>query len=104
MDINKIQEKIISAQNPDRKYEEDVALLELENQSHSLIVHNDEVNTFDFVIDTLMEICQHSPEQAEQCTWLIHYKGKCDVKSGSMDELMPRHQKLLSRGLTSEIV
>ncbi len=104
MDIHTIYKTINQYSDPKRQYEEDVEVLELEDEGHTLVVHNDDVNTFDFVIDSLMEICQHSPEQAEQCTWLIHYKGKCDVKSGSMDELMPRHQKLLSRGLTSEIV
>ena len=77
---------------------------EIEKDLRELILHNDEVNTFDFVIDSLIEICDHTLEQAEQCTWIIHFKGKCEVKTGSFDDLMPRHQKLLSRGLTSEIL
>ena len=47
----------------------------------SLILYNDEVNTFDFVIDSLMKVCKHEPEQAEQCTFIVHFKGKCDVSS-----------------------
>jgi len=90
--------------NPKREYEEEIAVLEKEDQVHKLVLHNDDFNTFDFVIESLIEICQHTPEQAEQCAILVHYKGKCTVKTGEMEELKPRHKKLLSRGLTSEIV
>jgi ATP-dependent Clp protease adaptor protein ClpS len=81
---------------------EDIAFLE--EQTRHLIVHNDDFNTFDFVIDCLMKICEHTEQQAEQCTILIHFKGKCEVKYGTLDDLLPRHKKLLSKGLTSEIV
>jgi ATP-dependent Clp protease adaptor protein ClpS len=90
--------------NPKRKYEEDVLVLENIDEVYKLIVHNDDIHTFDFVIDCLMEICNHTMEQAEQCTILIHYKGKATVKTGSMDVLKPMHNKLISRSLTSEIV
>ena len=83
-------------------YEEDLLLLE--EQIHQIILHNDEFNTFDYVIDCLMEICEHSEEQAEQCAHLVHYKGKCDVKRGTMEDLIPRHHKLLDKGLSTEIV
>ena len=89
---------------PKREYEEEVLVLEDTGESHKLVVHNDDFNTFDFVIYCLIEICGHDPIQAEQCTMLIHYRGKCTVKTGSMDLLMPMHEKLLSRGLTSEVV
>ena len=69
-----------------------------------LIVFNDDINTFDHVITTLIDVCQHSPEQAEQCTLLIHYKGKCIVKTGSFDELKPQCTQLLEAGLSAEIV
>ena len=62
--------------NPQREYQEDIALLEKEEDAYKLVLHNDDVNTFDFVIDCLIEICKHTLEQAEQCTILIHYKGK----------------------------
>lgn len=89
---------------PQRQYEEEVALLENEDEVYKLVLHNDDVNTFDFVIDSLIEICHHTLEQAEQCTILVHYKGKCTVKTGSLDLLKPMNEKLISRGLTSEIV
>lgn len=91
-------------ENPQRQYDEEVALLEKEDEIYKLVLWNDDVNTFDFVIECLIEICEHTLEQAEQCTILVHYKGKCTVKSGSMDLLKPMHEKLLDRGLTSEIV
>ncbi|AIL44602.1 ATP-dependent Clp protease adaptor ClpS [Elizabethkingia anophelis] len=90
--------------SPKREYEDEVLVLDQTDDVYKLVLHNDDVNTFDFVIECLIEICKHTPEQAEQCTLLVHYKGKCTVKTGSMDLLKPMHQKLLSRGLTSEIV
>lgn len=72
-------------------------------EKNSLILHNDEVNTFDFVIESLIEVCNHSTEQAEQCTYLVHYKGKCDVKSGSFDFLRPMRRALADRGLKATI-
>ncbi|MGS0747197.1 ATP-dependent Clp protease adaptor ClpS [Halpernia sp. GG3] len=90
-------------ENPKRQYDEDVAVLEESDFENKLVVYNDDVNTFDFVISCLVEICGHTLEQAEQCTMLIHYKGKCRVKTGSLEVLKPMHEKLLSRSLTSEI-
>ena len=93
-----------SYDEPKRQYEEEVAVLEMEDEVYKIVLHNDDVNTFDFVIECLIEICEHTLEQAEQCTMLVHYKGKCTVKTGSLYELKPMHEKLLSRSLTSEIV
>ena len=77
---------------------------EVEGQGkNSLILHNDEVNTFDFVIESLIEVCEHTNEQAEQCTYLIHYKGKCDVKSGSFSFLRPMRHALVEKGLSATI-
>ena len=70
---------------------------------NSLILYNDEVNTFDFVIDSLIEVCEHTTEQAEQCTYLVHYKGKCDVKSGSFNILRPMRHALADKGLNATI-
>ncbi len=70
---------------------------------HVLIVYNDDFNTFDHVIDTLKELCGHTAEQAEQCTMLIHYKGKCDVKRGTVKQLKPLFEALGERGLTAAI-
>lgn len=81
---------------------EEVHRVEGEGKS-SLVLHNDEVNTFDFVIQSLVEVCDHSTEQAEQCTYLVHYKGKCDVKSGDFDFLSPMRHALVDRGLKATI-
>ncbi len=91
-------------EDPKRKYEEDVLVLEETDDVYKLILHNDDDHTFDYVIEALIEICGHTLEQAEQCTILVHFKGKCTVKTGSMDLLKPMHEKLISRELTSEIV
>ena len=93
-----------SYDEPKRQYEEEVLVMELEDEVYKLVVHNDDVNTFDFVIMCLIDICEHTPEQAEQCTMLIHYKGKGTVKTGELEKLKPMHQALLDKGLSSEIV
>jgi len=71
---------------------------------NEIVLHNDDVNTFDHVIDTLIYACEHTPEQAEQCAMLVHYKGKCTVKTGVYDELKPRCSMLLEAGLSAELV
>jgi ATP-dependent Clp protease adaptor protein ClpS len=68
-----------------------------------LIVFNDDVNTFEHVINTLVKICGHSIEQAEQCSIIIHYKGKCSVKRGAFEELKPMHQGICENGISAEI-
>lgn len=90
--------------NPQREDERDVDVLEREDEVYKLILWNDDVNTFDDVIEALVEICEHTLEQAQQCTFLVHYKGKCTVKTGDLEKLKPMHEKLTSRSLTSEIV
>jgi ATP-dependent Clp protease adaptor protein ClpS len=70
---------------------------------NEIILYNDDVNTFDHVINTLISVCDHSLEQAEQCSLIVHYKGKCGVKSGSYSELKPMCTKLLQAGLSAEI-
>lgn len=69
----------------------------------NLIVYNDDFNTFDFVIDSLMKVCEHDAVQAEQCTFLVHYKGKCEVKRGTYQYLEKMCTSLLDRGITAEI-
>ncbi len=73
-------------------------------KQNEIVLYNDDVNTFDHVIDTLIDACDHSPEQAEQCALIVHYKGKCTVKTGDYDELKPRCTVLLNAGLSAEIV
>jgi len=68
-----------------------------------LVLHNDDFNTFDFVIASLIEVCKHEAEQAEQCAMIVHYKGKCTVKTGPFAELEPMHRELSNRGLTTTI-
>ncbi|MDX5584610.1 MAG: ATP-dependent Clp protease adaptor ClpS [Aureibaculum sp.] len=87
-----------------KKTQEKVDILEQEVSLHEIVLFNDEVNTFEFVINSLIDVCDHSPEQAEQCTYLVHYKGKCGVKTGEYDELKPRCSRLLNLGLSAEIV
>ncbi|MBB4119856.1 MAG: ATP-dependent Clp protease adaptor ClpS [Mesonia hippocampi] len=72
-------------------------------KENQIVVFNDDVNTFDHVIEMLMLACDHDPIQAEQCTLLIHYTGKCTVKTGDYDDLKPRCSKLLDAGLSAEI-
>ncbi len=84
-------------------YQEEFEVLEVVDKEKELILHNDDVNTFEFVIETLVELCNHSPVQAEQCTFLVHYTGKCSVKNGSFDKLEPICTAMLDRGLSAEI-
>ena len=73
------------------------------DQEKSLVVLNDDYNTFDHVINTLIKVCQHTPEQAEQCTLIIHYKGKCSVKTGPYDKLKPMKDGITDAGIGAEI-
>ncbi len=68
-----------------------------------LILHNDEVHTFDYVIEALIQVCELEPVQAEQCTYLVHFKGKCDVKKGDYPYLKPYKQALIDKGLEATI-
>lgn len=91
-------------EDPKRQYEEEVLVLDDIDEVYKLILHNDDIHTFDDVIEALIQICKHDPIQAEQCTMLVHFKGKCAVKTGLMEVLKPMHEKLIARSLTSEIV
>lgn len=86
------------------KIKEEISLAEQESNQNEIILYNDEVNTFDHVINTLIYACEHTPEQAEQCSIIVHYKGKCTVKTGDYDELEPRCSMLLDAGLSAEII
>lgn len=68
-----------------------------------LILHNDDYHTFDYVIDALIDVCEHEPNQAIQCTMLVHYKGQCDVKKGSFSYLRPMRKALTDRDLKATI-
>lgn len=86
------------------KQSEELLLEEEVVNQNEIVLFNDDVNTFDHVIDTLIYACDHTPEQAEQCSIIVHYKGKCTVKTGPYEDLKPRCSKLLQAGLSAEIV
>lgn len=69
-----------------------------------LVVFNDDFNTFEHVIDTLIKVCKHTTEQAEQCTWIIHYKGKCAVKTGTFEFLRPMREAICEVGIDARIL
>lgn len=75
----------------------------MHNYQFNLIVWNDEVNTFDWVIDSLMEVCNHSEEQAEQCALFIHFKGKYPVKNGEFDAIKIMCEAICERGINATI-
>ena len=68
-----------------------------------LVVFNDDFNTFDHVINTLIKVCKHSVEQAEQCTWIIHFRGKCTVKKGTFNQLRPMRDSICDAGIDAKI-
>ena len=86
------------------KIQQQTSVVEAVDVNNEIVLYNDDVNTFDHVIETLIRICKHTSEQAEQCAILVHYKGKCTVKTGSFDELKPQCAGLLEAGLSAEIV
>ena len=89
--------------NPQIEKESEQEVLTQVKREHEIILYNDDVNTFDHVINTLVAYCDHTYEQAEQCAYIVHYSGKCVVKTGSYEELEPICQKLLEAQLSAEI-
>jgi ATP-dependent Clp protease adaptor protein ClpS len=77
---------------------------EITSKNNEIIVYNDDVNTFDHVIETLVRVCGHTSIQAEQCSLIVHYNGKCTVKTGELDKLKIQCSGLLEAGLTAEII
>ena len=90
----------------DTDIQEEVSVLEDigEESLRNLMVYNDDFNTFEHVINTLIKVCKHDVHQAEQCTFLIHYKGKCSVKKGDYEELKPMREGISSAGIKAAIV
>ncbi|HEY4061221.1 MAG TPA: ATP-dependent Clp protease adaptor ClpS [Puia sp.] len=95
--------QLLNGPRPASIEEEDTDVLTAYDNPYSLIVWNDEVNTFEWVIETLMEVIGHSLEQAEQCAMIIHTKGKYAVKRGSYDELKPFCDAITERGIGATI-
>ena len=89
--------------NPYTNFSEEVDILTETISSCQLIVWNDEVNTFDWVIKALVDICEHTPEQAEQCSLFIHFKGKYAVKDGGFDDLKPLCEAIIDRGINATV-
>lgn len=83
--------------------EEEVLTIEENFESRHLVLFNDDVNTFDYVINMLVKYCKHEPMQAEQCAYIVHYNGKCEIKNGTFEELEPICTALLESGLSAEI-
>lgn len=85
------------------KYQENIETIDVLNSHKSIFLFNDEVNTFDHVIDSLCKYCDHDVVQAEQCAWIVHNNGKCLVKKGSYEELKPICNALTESGLNAQI-
>ncbi|MFP4557001.1 MAG: ATP-dependent Clp protease adaptor ClpS [Bacteroidales bacterium] len=71
--------------------------------NHTLIIYNDDFNLYDYIIDSLVEVCDHNPLQAEQCTLIAHHRGKCDVKTGEFSQLKSMKDELTRRGISAVI-
>lgn len=89
--------------NTDSAVLEETDVLTSTEDPCNLIVWNDEVNTFEWVIETLMDVCGHSAEQAEQCAYIIHFQGKYAVKNGSYDDLKPQCDAITERGINATV-
>jgi len=91
--------------NRKRNYQEDSSLEANSNdgKDYQLILYNDDVHDFHYVIESLMDICEHEAVQAEQCTFLVHYTGKCDVRKGKYHHLKTMFDRLVDRGLKVSI-
>lgn len=85
------------------KTQEIAQIEELMVDAFDLVLYNDDVNTFDHVINQLVKYCDHNVIQAEQCAYIVHYNGKCQVKHGDFDQLKPICEALLEKGLTAKI-
>ena len=91
-------------QDPNIKPSEIEEVSILEYREHEIILYNDDVNTFEHVIECLVKICDHTYIQAEQCAYIVHYSGKCSVKTGLLEELVPKCTALLESGLSAEVI
>ena len=89
--------------NEQRQYNENLLISEINNKENSIVLYNDDVNSFDHVINSLCKYCDHDSVQAEQCAWIVHNNGKCLVKKGSFDELKPICTALIDNGLSAQI-
>jgi ATP-dependent Clp protease adaptor protein ClpS len=93
----------VTAAIPDQESAEELLVLSEVQDGFSIVIYNDDVNTFDWVIRCLVQLCDHDIFQAEQCAWFIHNNGKYAVKHGSYDQLRPICEALCDRGLSATI-
>jgi len=101
--LDTVLTNMITFHSPDILEEEITEVLTKEEANKALLLYNDDVNTFDFVSESLIKVCKHDAIQAEQCTYLVHYTGKCVVKNGTFKALKPLCEALLDRGLSAKI-
>ena len=101
--MNKLIKEIYYTNKPQINEEEDTNLMTDTGKEYEIILFNDDVNTFDHVIETLVSVCNHTYEQAEQCAYIVHFSGKCAVKKGKYSYLEPLCLKLLQADLSAEI-
>ncbi|MDM8161333.1 ATP-dependent Clp protease adaptor ClpS [Labilibaculum sp. K2S] len=94
---------MLGIDNTQTDKEESDVISDLLNRNTLMLV-NDDFHTFDFVVDALVDVCRHDPDQAEQCAYITHYKGKCDVKKGAMSTIKPMRDRLAEKGLKVNIV
>jgi ATP-dependent Clp protease adaptor protein ClpS len=87
----------------DIQFEQDIVVEEVDVTTSKLVLHNDDINTFDWVIDALIDVCKHTHEQAEQCSYIIHHKGRYAVKHGSWEKLKPMKDAITDRGISATI-
>jgi ATP-dependent Clp protease adaptor protein ClpS len=90
--------------NPEESEQTIFEIEDVKVDEYNVVVFNDDFNTFEHVIATLKKVCKHTQEQAEQCTWLVHYKGKCSVKSGELIHLKPIKEAICEAGIDARIV
>jgi len=94
---------MLECNKTDTDKEENEVIDDLINRNTLLLI-NDDYHTFDFVVDALVDVCNHDPNQAEQCAYITHYKGKCDVKKGTLSIIKPMRERLADKGLKVSIV
>jgi len=99
-----LNKSLIFSSQPKINPEDDIQQIVQTEREHELVLYNDDVNTFDHVINTLVVVCDHTIMQAQQCAYIIHFSGKCVVKTGPISDLEPRCIKLHEAGLSAEIV
>ena len=93
----------MSFNNNKTDFKEEVVSLEDLIGTYKIVLYNDDINSFDWVIESLIDVCDHNALQAEQCALLVHFKGKCGVKSGSYNDLRPKCEALMDRGLSAKL-